>query len=92
MLYEVITAEMEKALKIMVDQTAGRVPIYMGVGAIRTSKCVRLAKMGVRLGAKSVSILQPMFIKPTVAELRQHFTSIAAAVPEVPVLLYNNLV
>ncbi len=88
--YMMEEAEMEKALKIMVDQTAGRVPIYMGVGAIRTSKCVRLAKMGVRLGAKSVSILQPMFIKPTVAELRQHFTSIAAAVPEVPVLLYNN--
>ncbi|MGD9928139.1 MAG: dihydrodipicolinate synthase family protein [Sphaerochaeta sp.] len=88
--YMMEEAEMEEALGIMVDQCAGRVPIYMGVGAIRTSKCVRLARMGVRLGARSVSILQPMFLRPTEEELKQHFRTIAAAVPEVPVLLYNN--
>lgn len=88
--YMMEEGEMEEALKIMVEQCAGRVPIYMGVGAIRTSKCVRLARMGVRLGARSVSILQPMFLKPTEEELKQHFRTIAAAVPEVPVLLYNN--
>nr|WP_321262224.1 dihydrodipicolinate synthase family protein [uncultured Sphaerochaeta sp.] len=88
--YMMEEAEMEEALGIMVDQCAGRVPIYMGVGAIRTSKCVRLARMGVRLGARSVSILQPMFLKPTEEELEQHFRTIAAAVSEVPVLLYNN--
>nr|WP_321305890.1 dihydrodipicolinate synthase family protein [uncultured Sphaerochaeta sp.] len=88
--YMMEEAEMEEALKIMVEQCAGRVPIYMGVGAIRTSKCVRLARMGVRLGARSVSILQPMFLKPTEEELKQHFRTIAAAVSEVPVLLYNN--
>ncbi|MBJ2357684.1 dihydrodipicolinate synthase family protein [Sphaerochaeta sp. S2] len=88
--YMMEEAEMEEALGIMVDQCAGRVPIYMGVGAIRTSKCVRLARMGVRLGARSVSILQPMFLKPTEEELKQHFRTIAAAVSEVPVLLYNN--
>ena len=88
--YMMEEAEMEEALKIMVDQSAGRVPIYMGVGAIRTSKCVRLAKMGVHLGARSVSVLQPMFLKPTDEELENHFRLICEAVPEVPVLLYNN--
>ncbi|WP_319757133.1 dihydrodipicolinate synthase family protein [uncultured Sphaerochaeta sp.] len=88
--YMMEEAEMEEALGIMVEQCAGRVPVYMGVGAIRTSKCVRLARMGVRLGARSVSILQPMFLKPTEEELKQHFRTIAAAVSEVPVLLYNN--
>ena len=88
--YMMEEGEMEEALGIMVEQCAGRVPIYMGVGAIRTSKCVRLARMGVRLGARSVSILQPMFLKPTEEELKQHFRTIAAAVSEVPVLLYNN--
>jgi len=88
--YMMEEAEMEEALSIMVDQVAGRVPVYMGVGAIRTSKCIRLAKMGVRLGAKGVSILQPMFLKPTYEELRGHLVAIAEAVPGVPVLLYNN--
>ena len=82
--------EMEHILSVMVEHTAGRVPIYMGVGHIRTAKCIRLAQMGVRLGAKGVSILQPMFVKPTDAELKGHIKAIAASVSDVPVLLYNN--
>jgi 4-hydroxy-tetrahydrodipicolinate synthase len=82
--------EMEAILRIIIHQTADRIPVYMGVGAVRTSKCVRLARMGVCLGARGVSVLQPMFIKPTVDELYSHFAVIAAAVPGVPVLLYNN--
>jgi 4-hydroxy-tetrahydrodipicolinate synthase len=46
--------------------------------------------MAERLGARGISILQPMFIKPTDDELSTHFRSIAAAVPGLPVLLYNN--
>jgi 4-hydroxy-tetrahydrodipicolinate synthase len=82
--------EMEAALEVMLDQIAGRIPLYMGVGNIRTSKCIRLAQMGVRLGAKGISILQPMFLKPSDEELKQHIRSIAASVPNTAVLLYNN--
>lgn len=82
--------EMEQAFQIIIDQTAGRVPIYMGVGAIRTSKCIRLAQMGVRLGADGISILQPMFVKPTEEELRVHFKAIIESIPNTPTLLYNN--
>jgi 4-hydroxy-tetrahydrodipicolinate synthase len=82
--------EMERILKIIVDQTGDRIPVYMGVGAIRTSKCIHLARMGARLGAQGVSVLQPMFIKPTEDELEDHFTAIARSVPDTPVLLYNN--
>ncbi|MDR1058920.1 MAG: dihydrodipicolinate synthase family protein [Treponema sp.] len=82
--------EMQSILRIMIDQVQDRVPVYMGVGAVRTSKCVRLARLGVRLGARGVSVLQPMFIKPTDDELTGHFEAVARAVPDVPVLLYNN--
>jgi 4-hydroxy-tetrahydrodipicolinate synthase len=82
--------EMEVVLNIIVDQARGRVPVYMGVGAVRTSKAIRLARMGVGLGARGVSVLQPMFIKPTADELYGHFAAVAGAVPDVPVLLYNN--
>jgi 4-hydroxy-tetrahydrodipicolinate synthase len=82
--------EMETILKIIIDQANCRIPVYMGVGAIRTSKCVRLARMGVKMGAAGVSVLQPMFIKPDEDELYAHFAAIASAVPDVPVLLYNN--
>lgn len=88
--YMLSDEEMEKALAIMIDQVAGRIPVYMGVGAIRTSTCVRHAQLGVRYGVKGVSILQPMFLKPTEEELKEHFRTIAASVPNMPVLLYNN--
>ena len=63
--YMVEEDEMERGLKIMVAQAAGRVPVYFGIGAISTEKCCRLAKMAAANGAAGVSVLQPMFLKPT---------------------------
>lgn len=88
--YQIEEDEMERGFQIIVDQAARRVPVYFGIGAINTKKCVRLAKMAVKNGAKGVSILQPMFLKPNFNELFLHFKTIAEAVPETPVLLYNN--
>lgn len=88
--YMVEEDEMERGLKIMVDQAAGRVPVYFGIGAISTKKCCHLARMAVANAAAGISVLQPMFLKPTYQELYLHFKTIAESVPDVPVLLYNN--
>ena len=88
--YVIEEDEMQRGLQIMVDQAAGRVPVYFGIGAISTKKCCRLAKMAVENGAYGISILQPMFLKPTRKELYEHFKAIAETVPNTPVLLYNN--
>lgn len=82
--------EMERGLRVMVDQAAGRVPVYFGIGAISTQKCCRLARMAAQNGAAGISVLQPMFLKPTRTELYRHFKAIAESVPETPMLLYNN--
>ena len=73
--YMVEEAEMERGLKIMVDEAAGRVPVYFGIGAISTRKCCRLAKMAAANGAAAVSVLQPMFLKPTYEELWERVQS-----------------
>ena len=88
--YVIEEDEMERGLTIMVDQAAGRVPVYFGIGAISTKKCCHLAKMAVANGAAGISVLQPMFLKPTESELYLHFKTIAKSVPETPMLLYNN--
>ncbi len=88
--YVIEEDEMKRGLQIMVDQAAGRVPVYFGMGAISTKKCCRMAKMAVENGAAGISILQPMFLKPTQKELYEHFKTIAESVPDTPVLLYNN--
>ncbi|MCH3918476.1 MAG: dihydrodipicolinate synthase family protein [Spirochaetia bacterium] len=88
--YVMEESEIEQSLGLVVEHVAGRVPVYMGIGAIRTSKCVRLAKMAQGYGVNGISILQPMFLKPSEDELRTHFATIAEAVSDLPVLLYNN--
>lgn len=82
--------EYVKGMRIFVDQVRGRVPLFCGIGAISTTKCVRLAKMAFDEGATAVSVLQPMFVKPTEEELYRHFTKIAKAIGDRPMLLYNN--
>ena len=88
--YVVEEDEMKRGLLITLDQVRGRVPVYFGIGAISTKKCVRLARMAAECGASGISVLQPMFLKPTEEELYRHFKAIADAVPETPVLIYNN--
>lgn len=88
--YAIEEDEMKRGLRIMVDQAAGRVPVYFGMGAVSTRKCCRMARMAAQNGAAGISVLQPMFLKPTFDELYTHFKTIAESVPDMPVLLYNN--
>ena len=66
------------------------VPVFLGIGAIKTRKCIQLAQMGQRTGAFGISVLQPMFLTPNETELYGHFKAVAASVPDLPMLLYNN--
>ena len=86
-----LTAEEKRAvLKCVIDETAGRVPVYAGTGAVTTKEAVDLTLMARDLGASAVSIITPYFIVPTQQELMQHYLTIARAVPDLPVLLYSN--
>lgn len=42
--------EMRRGFEIMVDETKGRVPMFFGIGAIKTSTCIKYAKMAEELG------------------------------------------
>lgn len=82
--------EMIDATKAILDQVAGRVPVMFGVGHIRTSKCVELARKAAALDVDAVSVLQPMFIQPTTQALYNHYAAIAKAVPDTAMFIYNN--
>jgi 4-hydroxy-tetrahydrodipicolinate synthase len=80
---------MQRALAVTLDQVHGRVPVYMGIGAIATRECLELAKLAEREKAQAITLLPPMFISPSDEELYQHFRAVAEATP-LPLLLYNN--
>ncbi|WP_248930682.1 4-hydroxy-tetrahydrodipicolinate synthase [Paenibacillus hamazuiensis] len=81
--------QQERAVRTTVEQVNGRVPVYMGIGAITTKECVRLAQMGEAHRVQALTVLPPMFLTPNEEELYRHFRQIAEATA-LPVLLYNN--
>lgn len=81
--------QQERAAVITLDQAAGRVPVYFGIGAVTTRECVRWGRLAEQIGAQAISILHPMFLSPNDDELYSHFKTVADST-SLPVLLYNN--
>ena len=87
--YALTPDEKQRVWEIVVDEAAGRTPVYAGTGAITTREVIALNKRAERAGIQAVSVLTPLFITPTQDELYHHYISIADATT-LPVLLYNN--
>jgi len=72
-----------------VEQTAKRVPVYAGTGAVTTSEAVELTQMAEKIGVDAVSVITPYFLSPSQEELYEHYKTIANST-SLPILLYNN--
>lgn len=80
--------EKELVLRTVVDQAAGRVPVYAGTGCISTKETIEQSKMAQAAGADVLSIITPSFGKASQEELYIHYESIAKEV-DLPIVLYN---
>ncbi|NLO37154.1 MAG: dihydrodipicolinate synthase family protein [Clostridiaceae bacterium] len=87
--YAFSPAETEQILAHAVKVCAGKVPVYAGANHITTQGAVEFCKIAEAVGADAVSVLTPMFISQTQAELFRHYETIAAST-RLPVVLYNN--
>jgi 4-hydroxy-tetrahydrodipicolinate synthase len=80
--------EKERILHIVVEQVAGRVPVYAGTGCVGTADTIRLSQMAQKAGADVLSIITPYFAAASQNELIAHYTAVAASVA-LPIVLYN---
>ncbi len=80
--------EKERILKIVVEQAAGRVPVYAGTGCVGTKDTIRLSRMAEKAGADVLSVITPYFAAASQNELIAHYTAVASAV-SLPIVLYN---
>lgn len=87
--YILNAADKELVLKTIIDQVAGRVPVQAGTGCISTKETIEQSKMAEAAGADVLSIITPSFAKASQAELITHYTTVAEAVPNMPIVLYN---
>lgn len=74
--------------KIVIDQAAHRVPVYVGAGACGTQETIKLAQRMETIGADALSVISPYFIAPTQQELADHYRKVAEAV-NIPIIMYN---
>lgn len=80
--------EKVQVIKTVVEQAAGRIPVYAGTGCITTKETIRLTKKAEELGADCASIICPYFAASTQNGLYEHFSSIAKSV-DIRILIYN---
>jgi 4-hydroxy-tetrahydrodipicolinate synthase len=86
--YILTGAEKKQVLETVIDQVAGRVPVYAGTGCISTRETIEQCKMAQAAGADILSVITPSFAKASQHELIVHYETVAAAV-KTPIVLYN---
>jgi 4-hydroxy-tetrahydrodipicolinate synthase len=67
----------------------GRAQVIAGVGSNATAATAERARMARAAGVDAVLVVAPYYNKPTQAGLAAHFRAVAAAVPDLPLVVYN---
>ena len=82
-------AERRRATDAALAETSGRVPLLVGIGALRTDEAIALAQDAHAAGA-SAGLLAPVSYTPlTDEEVFEHFAAVAAA-SKLPIVIYDN--
>ncbi|MHA1395292.1 MAG: 4-hydroxy-tetrahydrodipicolinate synthase [Promethearchaeota archaeon] len=81
--------EHRKIIDIVIDQAKGRVPVLAGTGSNSTAEAIGLTKYALDAGADAGLVICPYYNKPTQRGLINHFTKVAEAAKELPLVLYN---
>ena len=82
-------AERRRAIEAAVDEVAGRVPLLVGIGALRTDEAVRLGEDARDAGAAGLLLAPVSYTPLTEDEVFEHFATVARAV-RVPLCVYDN--
>lgn len=81
-------AEHKAAIKFMVEQVNGRIPVVAGTGSNDTEYAKELSKYACEVGADGLLVVTPYYNKATQNGLIKHFTEIAD-VSTKPIILYS---
>ena len=80
--------EHTEAIRFVVDQVNGRIPVIAGTGANSTREAIELTRAAKSVGADASLLVTPYYNKPTQEGLYQHYAKIAETV-DIPQILYN---
>jgi len=84
-------AERLRVAEIVVEQTAGRVPVVIGVSGISTAASVLYTRHAAQIGADAVIAMPPYVKHPPASEIPDFYAAVARAGQGLPVWIQNNL-
>lgn len=75
--------------EVAVAAAAGRVPVVIQAGTASTLETIVLSRHARRIGAAAVAVITPWYFRLDDAALVAHYVRVAAAIPDLPVFLYD---
>jgi len=81
--------EQHRLLAAVREAVAGRAPVLAGSGSNCTAEAVEATREAAALGADGALVVVPYYNRPPQAGLEAHFRAVAAAAPQLPLMLYN---
>lgn len=82
-------AEQHSLFATVKGALAGRAKLIAGSGSNCTAEAVEATREAAALGADGALVVVPYYNKPPQEGLEAHFRAVAAAAPELPLMLYN---
>lgn len=86
--FTMTSEERKKVVEIVIDETAGRVPVVVHVGAIGTKISIDLAKHAESVGADGISSVPPFYWKFNENQIIKYYEDIASSC-SIPMIVYN---
>jgi 4-hydroxy-tetrahydrodipicolinate synthase len=80
--------ENRRLVQIAVEESRGK-PVIAGTGAAGTRQAAELARNAQEAGAAACLIVCPYFLHPSDKGIFQHYYTVAKALPDMPIILYN---
>jgi 4-hydroxy-tetrahydrodipicolinate synthase len=85
-----MTNEERKAVALStLKRAAGRIPVVIHTGTLRPDDAIELTKHARDIGAAGAALIPPYYYKMNNATILEHYRTVARAVPDFPLYLYN---
>lgn len=82
--------ERKTVAEIVVNEAAGRVPVFIHIGAMGMEETLELAKHASDIGADGIGAVTPSYFSVNDREMEEYYLSIAKRIPaDFPLYLYN---
>jgi 4-hydroxy-tetrahydrodipicolinate synthase len=89
-MYLLTLEERKRLAEIVVQQTAGRVTVFIHVGAMAQQDTIVLARHAMQIGADGIGVVTPSFFAAQDREMEEYFVTVAGCLPvDFPIYVYN---